>query len=107
MHALSLPTDIKRTGTYVVQLVLEPRISLGDGESGAAGKYFRLKDARAVSVVEAMGYGDPWPESLEIHRKQRELSESEGRGTQLAVGIECPPLTVQMVSSQACVAKKI
>jgi splicing suppressor protein 51 len=64
---------------------------------GSVAKYFRVQSAEPVTVAEVMTYDAPWPESvqdLEIIRKENEES---GRGTVAAIGVTCPPLSVQIV----------
>jgi len=92
-HALSLPTDINRAGKYLLHIIVEPRTDHG----GSPAKYFRVRTARVPSVTEAIGYGPPSPESIQMLKERREESEKAGTGTETAAGIECPPLTVQMI----------
>lgn len=92
-HALSLPIDISRTRTHILHIIVEPRT---DHERNPA-KYFRVKTATVPSYAEAMGYGPPWPLSIQRLKEMRDESERTGRGTETAAGIECSPMGVQML----------
>lgn len=92
-HALALPNDIGRTKTHIFRVFVEPRLDHG----GKASKYFRVTNATVPPIQEAMRYDSAWEIGLSTLRKQREASEAEGRGTETAVGIQCPALSVQFV----------
>jgi mitochondrial splicing suppressor protein 51 len=102
-HALSLPTDISRTKTHIMHVIVEPRADHGRNPA----KYFRVKTATVPSYAEAMGYGPPWPWSIQKLKEMREESEKAGRGTETAAGVECPPLGVQMVPFGSIFAKDL
>lgn len=91
IHALGLPKDIGRSKTHILRLKVVPRIDHG----GSASKYFRVEEAEPLEVSKAMTYPAPWPESLtDLDALRREQA---GRGAVAAVGVVCPPLTVQIV----------
>lgn len=91
-HALSLFTDVSRTKTHILHVVVEPRTDHGQNPA----KYFRVNTAKVLSLADAMMRGMQWPGSIEGLKKMREESEKSGRGTQTAAAIECGPLGVQM-----------
>lgn len=92
-HALSLPTDIGRTSTHIFRVIVEPRTDHG----GNPAKYFRVTSASAPLITEAAEYDEAWASGISVLKQMREDSERAGRGTETAVGIECDPLTVQLV----------
>ncbi|KAF9461706.1 hypothetical protein BDZ94DRAFT_1283392 [Collybia nuda] len=93
IHALSLPLDLTRSKTHVLQMSVRPRTD----HNGVAAKFFRIIDASVIEISAAQQYPPPWPESIEQLAALREESEGKQRGTVAAVGIECPPLGVQFV----------
>ena len=93
IHALALPRDLTRSRTYVLRMTVRARTD----HNGVTGKFFRVTDAQVIEIAEAQRWPPPWPESLEQLALLREESESKRRGTVAAIGVECPPLGVQLV----------
>ncbi|EGO29869.1 hypothetical protein SERLADRAFT_458205 [Serpula lacrymans var. lacrymans S7.9] len=92
-HALTLPRDITRTATHVLRLFVQLRTD----HKGSPAKYFRILEAKVESIEDAKTFPDPWQESLRDLQNMRGDSEKMGRGTIAAIGVECPPLGVQMI----------
>jgi len=95
IHALSLPTDINRARTHVLNVTVRPRPLSEHG--GKVSKYFKIITAEPLEVATAMTYSEPWPESLRWLQNMREEQEASGRGTVAAIGVTCKPLGVQIV----------
>lgn len=93
IHALELPRDITRSRTHILHMKVIPRTDHG----GSVGRYFRVRSAEPVAVAEVMTYDAPWPESVQDLEFIRKENEESGRGTVAAIGVICPPLSVQIV----------
>lgn len=94
IHALRVPEDVNNVRNSVLYVKLEPR----EDHGGAPAKYFRVVDAYAVSLQDAMRRPSPWPESaLQLRTMQNDAEKEKKRGMVGASMIECPPLAVQTV----------
>jgi splicing suppressor protein 51 len=67
----------------------------------------RVVSIEPLAVSDAMNLPVPWPESIQGINAAREESEKAGRGTVAAIGIICPPLSVQMVPFGSLVEKTV
>lgn len=94
IHALRVPEDVNNIRNSILYVKLEPREDHGE----TPAKYFRVVDAYAVLLQDAMRRPSPWPESaLQLRAMQNDAEKEKKRGMVGASMIECPPLAVQTV----------
>jgi splicing suppressor protein 51 len=93
IHALNAPKDFTRIRSHLLRVHVSPRSDHG----GSPGKYFRIVDATVVSFADAWNFMPPWPDGLMHFSKLREESDRLKRGGVAMIGLECPPLGMQVV----------